>query len=291
MEDEKELNSAGDMLAFIRGELESSPQLASPNSRRGYLAAIRDFELWRGGQAVTRKLVESYRAHLESQAQATRTVNYKLKAVRWWARRLADLAAQDPSLSPERRTDVAIEAERAARVGDVKQESAKPGRSVSADEVRALLQACMTDSSPAGIRDAAMIAVAFATGMRRAELCALQWEDVASIEDGYTLALRATRGQMRQVTVYNGAGDYLRDWLALRGERPRALFLAIRKGGTILEHGLGTQSVQEMLERRAAEAGITDVHWEDIRRALAASIEEMRLKAVRGLHVPYLRGR
>ena len=122
------------------------------------------------------------------------------------------------------------------------------------------------------------------------------------------------------VAIYNGARNYLRDWLELRGHRPGSLFLAIRKGGTILEHGIGVQSLREMLLRRAAEAGVTNIAWHDARRTLAGELldhgtdlatvqrilghaspvttsaydrrpEETRRKALRAMHVPYLRGR
>jgi len=173
---------------------------------------------------------------------------------------------------------------------------------------------------PGGVRDAALISVAFATGMRRSELAHLEYQDVARIAEGYELTIRqAKRNKLRTVAVYNGARDYLRDWLVLRGEAAGPLFLAIRKGGTILYHGIGTQALQEMLEKRANQAGIAqDIGWHDARRTLAGSLlnqgtdlatvqkilghsspvttaaydrrpEEARRRALRGLHLPYLR--
>ncbi len=120
------------------------------------------------------------------------------------------------------------------------------------------------------------------------------------------------------MAVYNGAMEHLRDWPALRGARPGPVFLAIRKGGAIQGHGLGGQSLQEMLSRRAQVAVVSDVHWHDARRTLAGNLldagtdlatvqrilghsspvttstydrrpEETRRRALRGLYVPYLR--
>lgn len=138
---------------------------------------------------------------------------------------------------------------------------------------------------------------------------------------GYELILRRAKGdKTRSVAVYNGAMEYLRDWLALRGSCEGPVFLAIRKGGAIQDHGLGGQSLQEMLSRRAKAVGVLDVHWHDARRTLAGNLldagtdlatvqrilghsspvttsaydrrpEETLSRALRGLHVPYLRRR
>ncbi|MDP9352345.1 MAG: hypothetical protein M3P51_12490, partial [Chloroflexota bacterium] len=51
------------------------------------------------------------------------------------------------------------------------------GRPARPAEIAALLDACERDPSPAGVRDAAIIAVLHGTGMRRAELAALEVRD------------------------------------------------------------------------------------------------------------------
>ena len=310
--------SGADTLAVIKGELDRSPSLASKHSRRSYRGALREFEEWREGRPVTKRLVESYAAMLQEKGQAAATINHKISAIRWWAKRLADLAQEDPSLTPSKRREIAAQAERAATVGNVKGEPMPRGRHVSEGEVKALLQDCI-DDGPAGTRDAALIALAFATGMRRGELCALALEDVGTLDGGYNLTIRRAKGnKSRTVAVYHGAARYLADWLAARGDRPGPLFLAIRKDGLILEHGIGTQSLQEMLYRRALAAGVEKINWHDARRTLAGNLldsgvdlatvqrilghaspettsaydrrpEETRRKALRGVHVPYLR--
>ena len=114
-----ELILAGDMLAAIEGELQRSPELASEHSRRTYLGALQDFETWRAGRNITKTLVGAYAAHLRDQGLAPATINHKLSAVRWWARRLADLALEAPELTPARRREVAARATAAAGVSNV----------------------------------------------------------------------------------------------------------------------------------------------------------------------------
>jgi len=210
-------------------------------------------------------------------------------------------------------------AEEASQAPNVRGQSAPRGRHVPDGEVRALLAACASDPGPAGVRDGTLIALAFATGARRAELAGLALADVQVIEDGYLLTVRHGKGdKSRTVSVHNGARDWLRDWLALRGDAEGPLFLAVNKGGTILAHGLGTQSLQELLGKRARQASVPPVHWHDARRTAAGNLldagadlalvqgilghsspvttaaydrrpEAARRRALQRLHVPYLR--
>jgi site-specific recombinase XerD len=62
----------------------------------------------------------------------------------------------------------------------------------TADIVGAMLEAC-TDTL-AGIRDRALIAVGFATAMRRSELCALELADLVPVEDGFRILIRRSKG-------------------------------------------------------------------------------------------------
>ena len=92
----------------------------------------------------------------------------------------------------------------------------------------------------------------------------------------------------------------------------------MRKGGLILEHGIGPKAMEERLLKRAAAAGVADLGWHDFRRTLAGKLldegadlatvqrilghsspvttsaydrrpEETRRKALRSLHLPYWR--
>jgi site-specific recombinase XerD len=51
------------------------------------------------------------------------------------------------------------------------------GRALSRDEIAALLKVCQQDSSPSGVRDAALIAILRGSGVRRRELVNLDLKD------------------------------------------------------------------------------------------------------------------
>ncbi len=66
---------------------------------------------------------------------------------------------------------------RAIDLPRVKGEMEVAGRSLTVDELRALSKVCEADPSPAGIRDAAMLALLYCTGIRRHEIVALTVAD------------------------------------------------------------------------------------------------------------------
>lgn len=162
---------------------------------------------------------------------------------------------------------------RAADVANVAGETLPAGRAIEAGELAALLQACAADATPAGARDAALLALLYSCGLRRAEVTALDLEDYNQAAG--TLAVRGKRNKERLAHVVNGARAALMDWLALRGAAPGPLFVAINKAGTIhVGQRLTTQAVYNMLQKRAAEAGVPDVSCHDFRRTFVGDLLE-----------------
>ena len=121
------------------------------------------------------------------------------------------------------------------------------------DEVEALLEA-PRDTTPAGLRDRAMLHVLYATGLRVSELVGLSVNSV-QLEVGYLIA-RGKGDKERLVPLGRRAVAEVRAWLArgrpalLRGRSSRALFLGPR--GTALTR----QGVWKLMRRHALAAGI-----------------------------------
>jgi len=200
--------------------------------------------------AVRSKLAETYHAA---------TVNKMLCALRGvlkTAWRLGQMDADDYA--------------RAADVPSVSGERLPRGRALTAGEIDALMDACLREESTAGVRDAAMIALLRAGGLRRAELCALNVEDY-NAETG-ALIVRGKRNKERTAYVTNGAKDALDDWLAVRGKEAGALFCPITKGGTILVRRMFPEAVFNMLRKRAAQAGVKNVSPHDFRRTFVSDL-------------------
>ena len=157
----------------------------------------------------------------------------------------------------ELRLMTAVDYEGAVRGLKTVRGNGKPaGRSLPGAEVAALVDTCAADPRPQGARDAAMLALLVAAGLRRAELVAL---DVADFDrETGALTVRGKGGKHRTTYASNGAGEALAAWLEARGDAPGPLFLGVSSGGRIdpERRQMTGQAVLAMLRRRGAEAGI-----------------------------------
>ena len=198
-------------------------------------------------------------------------------------------------------------------------ESLLAGRALTTGEILALMSQCGNDATPGGARDAAIIAILYSCGLRRAELCGLDLADYDA--EAGTLRVFGKRRKVRSVPVVNGAQAALEDWLTVRGSEPGPLFWPIRKGGH-LQHGerLTTEAIWHLLRRRATAAGIKSLSPHDLRRTFVGDLldagadiatvqklaghasvnttarydrrpEQAKRKAAELLHVPYTRRR
>lgn len=144
------------------------------------------------------------------------------------------------------------------------------GRDIDAGEMAALMKACASDQTPAGARDASMIALMASTGMRRAEVAALKLSD---IHEGGEIHVTGKGNKQRKVFIVNGTGRAMADWLAIRGNAGERVYCTINKAGTInTRQGLTPQSINKMLEKRGAQAGLQNFTAHDFRRTLAGAL-------------------
>ncbi len=160
---------------------------------------------------------------------------------------------------------------RAREVKSISGETLPKGRALNQGELRALFTVCMNDDSTAGKRDAALLAVLYGAGLRRSEVVALDLGDFDR-ETG-ALTIRAGKGRKDRIAyATNGSKDALEEWLADRGSEAGPLFLPVRKGGTIEARRMNDQTVFDVLQRRAAEAGVENVSPHDFRRTFISDL-------------------
>lgn len=141
------------------------------------------------------------------------------------------------------------------------------GRALTLGELMALVGVC-NDGTPTGARDAAMLAVAYSCGLRRAEIIGL---DVADYAEG-VLKVTGKRNKTRTVPIANGAAQALEDWLSVRGGQPGALFVSIRQNGYITYEALSEQAVYYIFAERAKQAGVKEFSPHDMRRTFAGDL-------------------
>ena len=198
--------------------------------------------------------VAAIRTQLQEKGYSPATINGALYAIRGVARAAFNLELMS-----------ADDLQRIRDVRPVRGERLPAGRALTPGELAALMDACSKDAGSAGVRDAAVIGLLYCGGLRRAEVAALKLSDYDPTT-GELLVLGKGNKQ-RNIWIDNGAADALADWLAVRGGVEEPLFLAINKGGRILEKGITDQAVYNLLRKRAKEAGVRDCSCHDLRRS------------------------
>lgn len=165
----------------------------------------------------------------------------------------------------------AEEFHRAADLPGVRGSTLPRGRALAAGELRALFDVCGRDASPAGARDAALLAILYGCGTRRAEAAAADVEDF-DLETG-ELRIRRGKGRKDRLTYGSaGARAAVARWLLLRGEAPGPLLLPVRKGGQLQHRRMTTQAIYYALQRRAAAAGVATFSPHDLRRTFISDL-------------------
>ena len=203
-------------------------------------------------QAIRSRLAEEYKPA---------TVNKMLSALRGTleaAWRLEQIMAEDYH--------------RAASVKSIKDETLPTGREIKAGELSALIETCIAEDNPSGIKDAAIIALLYAGGLRRSEVVELNLSDYDQ-ETG-RLIVRGKGRKERIVWVTNGAADALAAWLQIRGKDSGAMFVPVNKGGNLKTARLTDQSVYKMLKKRAEQASVKNLSPHDFRRTFVGDLLE-----------------
>lgn len=159
---------------------------------------------------------------------------------------------------------------RAIDVPPVRATTLPRGRALEPGEARALFAACAADGSVAGRRDAALVAVLYGCGLRRAEAVTLDLADYR--KEAGQLVVRGKGNQERLAHAGSGARQALDGWLVVRGSADGSLFWPIAKGGRMRPRRLTDQAVYNLLRKRAGQAGLAHLSPHDLRRSFVSDL-------------------
>jgi site-specific recombinase XerD len=205
----------------------------------------------------------------------------------------------------------------AAAVKSVKGSTIPAGRELQSGELAALMISCENDNSPAGVRDAAIIALMYSCGLRREEVTTLNINDYEPSKG--KLIVKGKGSKERTAYLTNGALDAITDWLQVRGNDPGGMFVSINKSGKLnTERFLTPQAIYNLLIKRASQASVKEFSPHDLRRTFVSDLldagadiatvakmaghasvnttarydrrpEEAKKKAAGLLHIPYIK--
>jgi len=160
---------------------------------------------------------------------------------------------------------------KAASVKSVKNTTLPAGRELTQGEITALMSDCANDTTNAGARDAAIVALMYSCGLRREEVVTLALSDYDN-ESG-RLVVKGKGNKERTAYITGGAERALSDWLNIRGDEVGALFVAVNKSGRITNYSHMTpKTIYKMLAKRATEAGVKSFSPHDMRRTFVSDL-------------------
>lgn len=200
---------------------------------------------WRSLREQDARIIRAWAAESFATPRAKRT----LKSLRTALKAASDSETDDEGArAPDRRFYIRT--------------TPSPGQAASARDIGLLFQACESDRSAAGRRDAAVIALMALAGLRPAQIAGLGRGD---FDDTDSLLRVRTQDGLRVLALEEPCGTFLAEWLACRIAGSGALFQAVDGFGRALDSPLGRTGVHSLLARRSTEAGIARVRPGELR--------------------------
>ncbi|MBD2498196.1 tyrosine-type recombinase/integrase [Nostoc sp. FACHB-280] len=187
-----------------------------------------------------------------------------------------------------------IDYARAVDIKNVKVSKELSGRVLSQDELDALMQTCFSDLTPAGFRDAALIAFLRGAGLRRSEVVGLELKDFYHSGD---IKLHSSHPRVDRIVYLSpSAIAIVNDWIEIRTRTPGPLLCQVNKSGRVVHKRLTPQAVLFILHKRGEQAGIKPFSPHDLRHTfiwdlLNAGVDIVTVQSLAGLSTPALTAR
>lgn len=256
----------------------------SPVTERTYRQTLSSFFAWYAGRHgelaelvhVTPMDVREYRTHLQEQCgRKPATVELHLGALKsffGWAERTAR-TSHNPARDVRAQKRVRPAPRSLDRQAQGALRRAADGRILLADSKRPPIT--MTATAAEARRDKAILMMLLNTGLRLAELCALNLDDIELSDRGGNVIVRRGKGdKWRQVALNKDVRGALTEWLGVRPTFVQAdidaLFVSRRA------QRMSTSTVRKLVDRlaQAAKMPVSDVCPHVMRHTFARSLIE-----------------
>lgn len=143
------------------------------------------------------------------------------------------------------------------------------GRSVANSEIAQVLNTCLADDSPAGVRDAAIITLMHSTGVRRAEIAAARRSNYDPARR--TLQIIGKGNKQRTVYLHARAGEWMNAWLAHVPPGAGPLFCPVHWSGKLQPRAMTPPAIEGILTKRCREAKVAEFNPHDLRRTFISN--------------------
>jgi integrase len=255
----------------------------SDNTRRAYQADIRHFENWGGQLPATTESVLRY-LHAFAETLNPRTLSRHITAIKQWHRyqRL-----QDPTEAP-------IVGKTLAGIGRLHGKPKEKAPPLLPEHLIRIVDDLTAQTTLAALRDNALLQIGFLGAFRRSELVAIRMEDINWQAAGIEILIPKSKtdqlSEGQHCVIPNGNDELcairaLKAWITKADVTEGFIFRRIHRGNKISDLHITADSVNEILKKRASDAGIEgamDFSSHSMRRGLAttASRDGVSLPAI-----------
>lgn len=160
---------------------------------------------------------------------------------------------------------------RARQVHNFRGDSAPRGRSLEPEEVATLVQTARGRGDLKGIRDAAIFALLFGTGLRRRELVRIAWPADIDLERR-TITVGTKGARHRTVDLQAPVAQALEHWLKRRGDAEGPLFVGVNRYSQQGETRLTPEAIGQLCNVYGERAGLRRFTPHDFRRTFAVEL-------------------
>jgi site-specific recombinase XerC len=148
----------------------------------------------------------------------------------------------------------------------VKGDSEATGRALTVVELNKAVKVDHKDNK--SIRDSAIIAVGYGAGLRCFELSELKIDNLSNNR----LIVTGKGRVVRFVYLPKFAIKALKLWIDVRGIHSGYMFNTLLKGGKILDKGVSTRTIGDIIDSRCIDEGIERFTPHDLRRSFATNL-------------------
>jgi len=136
-------------------------------------------------------------------------------------------------------------------------------RYLQPEEISAMINECVADDRLQGTRDAAIFALLYGCGLRRAELVGINIDHIDTREQA--LLIRGKGNKERKVYVPERSWSLLHAWLCIRDNADGPVFVRIRKSNQLSDMRLTDQAVYFLTKSWIAKSGMENFTPHDFR--------------------------
>lgn len=238
-------------------------RFTNDHTRRAYSRALDDFFLWwnaQGRPALSKAVVQRFRAYLHDSGLAAATITQRMSAIRALASEAADNGLIEQSA-----------AFGISKVKGMKASGTRAGNWLTKEQAQELLNAPDTGTLK-GLRDRAILAVMLGAGLRRSEVAALTFDHIQQRDGRWVILDLIGKGErMRSVPIPSWTKAAIDAWARAAGLSGGRVFRAVNRYGRTLDRrssGITAQAVYNVVAEYAGALGF-DLAAHDLRRTYA----------------------